>query len=342
MVGHRCVEAMPWEKVNCMLLRASKDGDLEGIRKALDGGANINTRLPPFIRASPDANDFGYDSKPMDSEQLNPFALSLTPLMHAAQEGHTEAVALLLRRGAQVNLHEQDGMQALHFAAASASIECFRMLLGAGANPMAKDVFGRGALACVPMSQIAASPSRQDWLQLFKEAKCWSATVSQAKVWAYKAEKSGCEASPAEEASESSNATATLTTEGECEEALETSRTATNLSVEQDIEEVSEPSNAAATLSTERELEEGKRIRYNSNNLQFVSFEAPKSINLRGNTFAIVHLPLYSLQGRTRGAIGVVAVAFAAVAVVAVAAAVAAVAVVAAARGLHWWYEKLF
>jgi len=260
IVGDSRFEATPFEDrdaVNCMLLLASKDGDIEGIWKALENGANINTRLPTLIRVSvADADYFDDDSKPMDLEPPNPWALSLTPLMHAAQEGHAEAVELLLRFGAQVNLHEADGMRALHFAAASASIECFRMLLGAGANPVAKDNFGHTALECAPLRRIAASPSRREWLQLFKEAKCWSASVSQTKSWAHKAEESGGEARPAEETSESSKATATLTTEGTREEAGETSKAATTLSVEESIKEACEDSRTASTLSIEQDVEE--------------------------------------------------------------------------------------
>ena len=37
------------------------------------------------------------------------------------------------------SVREADGMQALHFAAESASVDCFRVLLGAGANPVATD-----------------------------------------------------------------------------------------------------------------------------------------------------------------------------------------------------------
>jgi len=184
---------------NCMLLRASADGDLEGIKKALDDGADVNTRLPMWVRlgygGSNDVDDSNSES--IDSEPLNSGPLSLTPLTHAAQEGHVEAVELLLRFGANVDLHEADGMQALHFAAMSASVECFRMLLAANANPLAKDNFGRDALECVPLPQITANPSKREWLQLFKESSCWVPSVHD------DADNSGCEARPDEEPSES-------------------------------------------------------------------------------------------------------------------------------------------
>jgi hypothetical protein len=192
----------PFGKVdmaNCMLLRASKDGDIEGIEDALDDGANIDTRLPMWIRIGQDEGVFHAQSA--DVETPNQTALTLTPLMHAAQEGHVEAVEYLLRRGANVDLHEADGMQALHFAALSASAGCFRILIGAGANPLAMDNFGRDALQCALLSQIAASPSKHEWLELFRLGRCWSESVHD------NAKKNGCGVKLHEEASEDSIST---------------------------------------------------------------------------------------------------------------------------------------
>jgi len=170
------------DMANCTLLNASKNGDLDSIMKALSDGADVNTRLPMWIRSgSEDPHEFAVDSEceavpmdedkePVDLKAPNPQASSLTPLMHAAFEGHAEAVELLLRSGAQVNLCEADGMQALHFAAMSSSINCFRLLLGAGANRVAQDNFGRDALEHSPVAKNAADPSKQEWLQLFEAA----------------------------------------------------------------------------------------------------------------------------------------------------------------------------
>jgi len=187
---------------NCNLLCASKDGDLNGIMKALDNGADVNTRLPIWIRIDTFDIDSECENEIMDvgEEELpNSPARSFTPLMHAAHEGHIEAVDLLLRFGAQVHLREADGMQALHCSALSASAKCFRRLLQAGANILAQDNFGRDALECVPLAKIAADPSKQEWLQLFKEATRWSLPVAPTRSWDDKAEKNGFEARPAEE-----------------------------------------------------------------------------------------------------------------------------------------------
>jgi len=153
----------PYGEANCCLLRASKDGDIVGIKQALEAGADINTRLPVRMRL-----DVREDW--LQEELMKLKGGSLTPLMHASREGHAEAVRLLLGRGANPDLQEVDGMQALHLAAQSAAAECFRALLAAGANPLAKDYFGRDALQCVPLVSISRSSGRREWLTLLKES----------------------------------------------------------------------------------------------------------------------------------------------------------------------------
>jgi len=187
------------DSANCMLLRASQDGDLDAIHKAMAEGANPNTRLPMWIRIGGTTDE----DPPSEIIQSDHSASSLTPLMLAAQGDHAEAVELLLRLGAAVDLREADGMQALHFAAESASVDCFRMLLGAGANPVATDNHGRDALQCVPLSQVAVSPSKREWLQLFKEATCWSTPVHETtRLQPAPPNVSACEARPDDEANE--------------------------------------------------------------------------------------------------------------------------------------------
>merc|ERR1712113_590622 len=53
---------------------------------------------------------------------------SLTPLMHAAREGHTEAVRLLIEASARLSDVDNEGMQVIHFAAIAGSHECCSLL----------------------------------------------------------------------------------------------------------------------------------------------------------------------------------------------------------------------
>jgi len=165
-VGRHLLEAeCPFEAAdfaNCALLTASRDGDVDAIQKALKAGADVNTRLPPWMRHGPKNTN--------ECARKNPDTLGLTPLMHACNEGQVEAVKLLLGHSAEIGLRETDGMQAIHFAAEAASAACFLALLEAGADPFATDNFDRSALECVPRLLDTSSCSvRQEWQAVFQQ-----------------------------------------------------------------------------------------------------------------------------------------------------------------------------
>lgn len=91
-----------------LLFCAAGQGDLHGIERALDQGANINARS--------------------DSE--------LTPLMIACDAGGTATtVQLLLDRGADPNLNAKAGINAMYNAVINDSDEIVELLLRAGVNP---------------------------------------------------------------------------------------------------------------------------------------------------------------------------------------------------------------
>lgn len=56
-----------------------------------------------------------------------------TGLLEAAEDGHLEMVALLLKRGARLNHQDEDGETALMEAAGESKVECVRLLLNKGA-----------------------------------------------------------------------------------------------------------------------------------------------------------------------------------------------------------------
>mmetsp|Transcript_116598 Transcript_116598/g.226790 ORF Transcript_116598/g.226790 Transcript_116598/m.226790 type:complete len:235 (-) Transcript_116598:83-787(-) len=172
------------DEANCLLLNASKEGDVVGIRRAMEDGANINTRLPVWICVA-DPEDVDFEPPTGNHQEANRIleepkakGKGLTPLMHASHEGHAEAVKLLLSLRANLHLQDADGTQALHLAAQSTSADCFRTLLEAGADPLAEDQFGHDALHYVPLAMLACSPVKWEWLALLKEASGIPASIA--------------------------------------------------------------------------------------------------------------------------------------------------------------------
>ncbi len=87
-------------------LRAVQDGDLEALRVAIAGGADVNAR-----------DKAGW-----------------TPLMSAANEGYVLMVPVLLEVGADPDLRAVDGATALLLASQQGYVEIVRQLLRAGAD----------------------------------------------------------------------------------------------------------------------------------------------------------------------------------------------------------------
>jgi ankyrin repeat protein len=75
----------------------------------------------------------------------------LNPLLTAAIQGNVNAVKLLLRAGADVEIESVEGIRPLHFACRNGHAEVVRLLLSAGARIDAKDSYGRR-----PLSSAAA------------------------------------------------------------------------------------------------------------------------------------------------------------------------------------------
>lgn len=89
------------------LWKASAEGDLSAIKNALKNGADLNTLDPQF---------------------------GIPPLGWAAIRGQTEAVKLLLEKGANINNKHRDGSTALHGAAFLGRVETVKLLLEKGAD----------------------------------------------------------------------------------------------------------------------------------------------------------------------------------------------------------------
>lgn len=94
------------------LEQAAAKGNVSEMRKLLDGGADVNEK-EPFS---------GY-----------------TPLHWATDNGHSDAVALLLERGASVNVQNESGDTPLHVAALFGHKSIIQILVDAGANLKVKN-----------------------------------------------------------------------------------------------------------------------------------------------------------------------------------------------------------
>jgi len=155
------------------LIQASSTGDLHSLREALQQGANVDStramRLSTCKR-----RQHRQECKPHGSDVGEIFfersgrVRSLTPLMRAAEEGHDRAVAMLLTAGASWHVQDEDGMQALHFAAACGSLGCCAVLLAAGADSTALDDFGRDPFSCLPRECTAFPTERKRWEFFFR------------------------------------------------------------------------------------------------------------------------------------------------------------------------------
>ncbi|GMQ94957.1 MAG: hypothetical protein BMS9Abin13_067 [Patescibacteria group bacterium] len=103
---------------NSVLVGGALKGDMETVRRALEKGANVNTK---------------------DKD-------GTTALMIAVLYVHTEVTKLLLDRGADVNAKDKDGTTALMIAALFGQTEIADILLKYDADVNAKDENGTTAL----------------------------------------------------------------------------------------------------------------------------------------------------------------------------------------------------
>ncbi|XP_048258101.1 ankyrin repeat domain-containing protein 1-like isoform X2 [Haliotis rufescens] len=116
-----------------VLMDASRRGNLEEMKRLLTLNVDVNCR---------------------DSD-------SRTPVMWAAGFGHGEVVELLVRKGADVSLVDEDGSSILHFACYAGDMEMVKFVLSLNVL----DIESRGALSRTPV-MYAARWGHRDVLEL--------------------------------------------------------------------------------------------------------------------------------------------------------------------------------
>jgi ankyrin repeat protein len=128
------------------LLVAANEGNVQGVRAALDAGIPVDTY--GGISSGPTSD---WDSYVQGA--LPPDFYGLTALMIAARNGHADAARLLIERGADVNARARPSHRqpALYFAASKGHVEVMRLLLDAGADPSSTGQLASGKPIATPL-----------------------------------------------------------------------------------------------------------------------------------------------------------------------------------------------
>ncbi len=134
----------------CPLCDAAKNGDLSEVKRLLDNGADVRTRVSywtPLIEAAREGHSEVAKLLLDNGAIVNYEGPSgLTALMHAALLGQSEVAKLLLDNGANVNHENEDSETALIEAARNGHSEVAKLLLDNGANVNHEDKDGKTAL----------------------------------------------------------------------------------------------------------------------------------------------------------------------------------------------------
>jgi ankyrin repeat protein len=138
------------------LMLAARNNSADAISLLLDNGADINARtslgeVPPF---KPPCKGTGCGSEGVginrgglpDRGRRDAATGGMTPLLFAAREGADAAAAVLIKRGANLDLAEANGMTPLLMALLNNQLGVARQLIDAGANVNADDFYGRTPL----------------------------------------------------------------------------------------------------------------------------------------------------------------------------------------------------
>mmetsp|Transcript_49389 Transcript_49389/g.105109 ORF Transcript_49389/g.105109 Transcript_49389/m.105109 type:complete len:219 (+) Transcript_49389:219-875(+) len=163
---------------NSKLLKGAKEGDVSLVRKALDFGANTETRqavaLPGNLGTLPEQGKLRRQvmvpvtAKPSEEDFGSSAAGGWTPLMFATHGGHLTCVMALLDARANVEAEDDEGGTALHMAAAAGDLDVFKALVLARGDGLLHD--RRGAL---PLDHL---PDRI--MRVLPEVRLWESVMN--------------------------------------------------------------------------------------------------------------------------------------------------------------------
>ena len=138
------------------LMLAARGNSPDAIALLLDNGADINARTsvgetpaftPPCKGTGCGSEGVGINRGGLpDRGRRDAVKGGMTPLLYAAREGADAALAVLVRRGANLELAEANGMTPLLMALLNNQLGAARQLIDAGASVNADDFYGRTPL----------------------------------------------------------------------------------------------------------------------------------------------------------------------------------------------------
>ena len=147
------VDARESWKGQTALMWAAAENRAEVVKALIEAGADVNARSTewPEEKKRP-SNGNIVSTRPRGG---------LTPLLFAAREGALASMQALAKAGADLNLTEPDGTNALVMALINAHYDAAAFLLDAGADPNVADKYGRTALyAAIDMNSLEPSVTR--------------------------------------------------------------------------------------------------------------------------------------------------------------------------------------
>jgi len=138
------------------LMLAARSNSADAIDLLLDKGADINARtsvgetpsfMPPCKGTGCGSEGVGINRGGLpDRGRRDAIKGGMTPLLYAAREGANDALAVLIKRGANLELAEANGMTPLLMALLNNQLVAAGQLIDAGANVNVEDFYGRTPL----------------------------------------------------------------------------------------------------------------------------------------------------------------------------------------------------
>eukprot|EP00929_Paragymnodinium_shiwhaense_P032354 TRINITY_DN17945_c0_g1_i2.p1 TRINITY_DN17945_c0_g1~~TRINITY_DN17945_c0_g1_i2.p1 ORF type:complete len:216 (-),score=49.38 TRINITY_DN17945_c0_g1_i2:242-889(-) len=166
-------EVLPELLATQQLLMSARDGDHITAKVLLRRGINANVRDTAHILTLNNDDAYRHESPMLEVvEDDERHCFGMTPLMHAAQQGHDRVVRALLEAGAEVNACDEDHMTALHFAASGGHEHVVLLLRHWTANVDARDLEGRLPIDYIQdkaLGRAAAKRMRQALAENFAE-----------------------------------------------------------------------------------------------------------------------------------------------------------------------------